>query len=48
MTKSSYDFFLVKYELQRTVTYTVFLQFHWYLNSYFFLYYLMLYSHVLI
>ena len=29
-------------------TYTVFLQFHWYLNSYFFLYYSMLYSHVLI
>ena len=45
---SSYDFFFAKYELQRTVTFTVFRQFHWYLNSCSFLYNPMLYSHVLI
>ena len=40
--------FLMNYEPQRIVTYTVFLQFQWYLNSRFSLYYHMLISHVLI
>ena len=47
MTKSNYDF-LTYNEIQRIVTYTVFLQYHWYLNSCFSLYYHMLISHVLI
>ena len=47
MEKCPAMIFLAKYELQSTVTYTVFLQFNWYLNSYFFLYYLMLYTDIL-
>ena len=40
--------FLTEYEVQGTVTYTVFLQCHWYLNSSFYLYYAMLFNHAFI
>ena len=49
MTKKSPTvIFLTKYEVQGTVTYTGFLQCHWYLNSSFYLYYAMLFNHALI
>ena len=40
--------FLTEYEVQGTVTYTVFLQCHWYSSSSFYLYYAMVFNHALI